>query len=401
MDNVLHIEEHPNLEPAPPYAGFALWNLGFRPFYFLASVFSALSVLVWAAQFVGRLPTGVYLQGSLWHAHEMLFGFTVAVIAGFLLTAVRTWTSQPTPSGIPLALLAALWLLGRVLVLTPYGTAAAYVNAGFPIAVALAIGIPLGRSGNRRNYFFVGLLILMGGTVLAFHLAYQGTLELPARLGLVVGLDIILFVMAVMGGRVIPMFTNNGIPGTQARRLPLVEKFSLGGILILLVVDLIQGPQTIVLAVAIVCALAHAVRLYLWQPWRTVATPLVWILHAGYAWIVVHLALRAMSAAGLLIESFALHALTIGAIGGLTIGMMTRTARGHTGRPLKADGYEAAAYVLVQLAALVRVAGGLLLPGLYLVTVIGSAFLWSVAFALYAVRYWPVLSRPRLDGKPG
>jgi uncharacterized protein involved in response to NO len=357
MDKPLHIE-HPDLEPALSHAGFALWNLGFRPFYLLASVFSALSVLVWAGQFLGWLPSGVYLQGSLWHAHEMLFGFTVAVIAGFLLTAVRVWTSQPTPSGIPLALLAAFWLIGRVLVLTPYGTAAAYVNAGFPVAV-------------------------------------------PAVLGLVAGLDIVLFVMAVMGGRVIPMFTNNGIPGTQARRLPLVEKFSLGGLLVLLVVDLMQGPETVVLPVTIVCALAHAVRLYLWQPWRTLATPLVWILHAGYAWIVVHLALRAMSAAGLLAESLALHALTVGAIGGLTIGMMTRTARGHTGRPLKADGYEAAAYVLVQLAALVRVAGGLLLPGVYVVTVVGSALLWSAAFALYAVRYWPVLSRPRLDGKPG
>jgi uncharacterized protein involved in response to NO len=400
MDNVLHIE-HPNLKPVPSHGGFALWNLGFRPFYLLASVFSALSILVWAGQFGGWLPTGAYLQGFLWHAHEMLFGFTVAVVAGFLLTAVRVWTSQPTPSGIPLALLAALWLIGRVLVLTPYGTAAAYVNAGFPLAVALAIGVPLGRSGNRRNYFFVGLLILLGCAVLAFHLAYQGALEVPIRLGLVAGLDIILFVMAVMGGRVIPMFTNNGIPGTQARRLPLVEKLSLGGILVLLVVDLIQGSQTVILAVAIVCALAHAVRLYLWQPWRTVATPLVWILHAGYAWIVVHLALRAMSAAGLLAESFAMHALTVGAIGGLTIGMMTRTARGHTGRPLKADGYEAAAYVLVQLAALVRVAGGVLLSGVYVETVIGSALLWSVAFGLYAVRYWPVLSRPRLDGKPG
>lgn len=400
MDKPLHIE-HPNLDPAPLHAGFALWNLGFRPFYLLASVFSALSVLVWAAQFAGWLPMGIYLQGSLWHAHEMLSGFTMAVIGGFLLTAVRTWTSQPTPSGIPLALLAALWLTGRVLVLTPYGTTAAYVNAGFPVAVALAIGVPLTRSANRRNYFFVGLLILLGGAVLAFHLAYQGALELPTRLGLVTGLDIVLFVMAVMGGRVIPMFTNNGIPGTYARRLPVVEKFSLGGILVLLVVDLMQGPETVVLAVTILCALAHAIRLYLWQPWRTVATPLVWILHAGYAWIVVHLALRATSAAGLLAESFALHALTVGAIGGLTIGMMTRTARGHTGRPLKADGYEVAAYVLVQLSALVRVAGGLLLSSVYPATVIGSAFLWSVAFALYAVRYWPVLSRPRLDGKPG
>lgn len=400
MDKPLQIK-NPNPGPASPAAGFALWNLGFRPFYLLASVFSALSVAVWAAQFAGWLPMTAYLRGSLWHGHEMIFGFTIAVIAGFLLTAVRNWTSQPTPGGLPLALLAALWLLGRVLVLTPFATAAAWVNAAFPVAVALAIGIPLVRSGNRRNYFFPGLLILLGCAVLAFHLAYQGALELPPRLGLLAALDIILFIMAVMGGRVIPMFTNNGIPGAQARRLPIVEKLALGGILVLLAADLVQAPAPVILLAAIACALAHAVRLHLWQPWRTVHTPMVWILHAAYAWIVVHLALRAMSAAGLLAESLALHALTIGAIGGLTIGMMTRTARGHTARPLKADGVEVAAYVLVQIAALVRVAGGAWLAGLYLPTVIVSALLWSAAFALYAVRYWPILSRPRLDGKPG
>ncbi len=136
-------------------AGFALWNLGFRPFYLLASLFSAFSVLLWAAQFSGYLPAE-YLQGPVWHGHEMLFGYTIAVIAGFLLTAVRAWTNQPTPSGVPLMALAALWVCGRVLVLTPLAMAAAVVNAVFPVAVALAIGIPLLRSRNVRNYFLWG-----------------------------------------------------------------------------------------------------------------------------------------------------------------------------------------------------------------------------------------------------
>ena len=125
------------------------------------------------------------------------------------------------------------------------------------------------------------------------------------------------------------------------------------------------------------------------------------MLHAAYAWIVIHLALRALAAAGLVGESVAIHALTLGAIGGLTIGMMTRTAKGHTGRPLAADGYEVCAYGLVMAAAAVRVAGGLLVPGAYLATVVGSALLWSLAFSIYFLRYWPVLTRPRLDGKPG
>jgi len=387
--------------PAGPPAGFALWALGFRPFYLLASVFSAAGIAVWAVQFLGWLPTGAYLQGYLWHAHEMLFGYTVAVVAGFLLTAVRAWTNQPTASGAPLMLLAALWVAGRILVLTPNAVAAAWVNAAFPVAVAVAIAVPLARSANRRNYFFAGLLVLMGGAVLAFHLANQGAVSLPPRLGLLAGLDIVLFVMAVMGGRVVPMFTNNGVPGTNARRTPATERLALGSVLALLAADLAQAPAAVIGVVALAAAVAHAARLWLWQPWRTVRTPLVWVLHAAYAWIVVHLALRALSAAGLVGESLALHALTLGAIGGLTIGMMTRTARGHTGRPLRADRFEIAAYGLVMAAAVVRVAGGIIVPQAHVATVVGSAVLWSAAFAIYAVRYWPVLTRPRLDGKPG
>lgn len=390
------------VQPAAPAAtaGFALWNLGFRPFYLLASLFSAFSVLLWAAQFSGYLPSA-YLRGPVWHGHEMLFGYATAVIAGFLLTAVRAWTNRPTPSGVPLMALAALWICGRVLVLTPFAMSAAVVNAVFPVAVAVAIGIPLLRSRNVRNYFFVALLVLMGVLILAVHLALQGRFELSPRLGLQLALDVVLFIMVVMGGRVIPMFTNNGVPSTDATRHALVEKFALGTVILLFAADLLQLPQTVIAMTALSGALAHGMRLYRWKSWRTVATPLVWILHAAYAWIVVHLVLRGMSALALLAGSYATHALTVGAIGGLTLGMMTRTARGHTGRPLVADGFELMVFLLIQIAAVVRVFGGMASPKLYLVSIQLSGLLWAAAFGLYAVRYWPVLTRPRLDGKPG
>ncbi len=378
----------------------ALFDLGFRPFYLLAGIFSATSVLLWVAQYSGWLPAA-YLKGSVWHGHELLFGYTMAVIAGFLLTAVRAWTGRPTPTGAPLMALAALWVLGRVLVLTPLDAAAAAVNAAFPVALAVAIGIPLVRSRNVRNYFFAVLLVLMGGLILALHLALQGVFELPPRLGLLLGLDVMLFIMSVMGGRVIPMFTNNGVPGTHAVHHPLVETLALGAVLLLFVADLLQLPPVFAATIALVGTLAHSARLVLWQPWRTLSTPLVWILHAAYAWIVVHLALRGLSGLGLLAESFAIHALTVGAIGGLTLGMMTRTARGHTGRPLVADRYELSMFLLVQIAAVVRVFGSMASPALYLASVQLSGLLWAAAFGLYAVRYWPVLTRLRLDGKPG
>jgi uncharacterized protein involved in response to NO len=241
----------------------------------------------------------------------------------------------------------------------------------------------------------------MGAANLAIHLSQLGVLALPPWAGVQVALDAVLFILAVMGGRVIPMFTNNGVPGAQAVRKPWLERLALGGVLALLVADLVAAPDGVLAALAGLVALAHAARLYLWQPWRTYATPLVWVLHAAYAWIVIYLALRALAGLGLVAEPLAIHALTIGAIGGMTIGMMTRTARGHTGRLLVADRYEIVCYVLVQIAAATRVFGGILFSDAYLSTVIASAVCWSAAFTLYAIRYWPVLSRARLDGKPG
>ncbi len=399
MAEFFKIEEPPRA--AAPRRDFALWQLGFRPFYLLASSFAALSIALWALQFSGALGQHTYLQGPLWHAHEMLFGFTLAVVVGFLFTAGRNWSNRPTPTGLPLAALALLWVAGRVLVLTPYGWAAALVNAAFPLAAAVALAIPFIAAGNRRNYFFPLLLLLMSGAVLAIHLGQLGVLEIPGWIGLQLGLDIVLFIMAVMGGRVIPMFTNNGVPGANARRLPLVEKAALGSILLVLAADALQLQGGIMAALAAAAAAAHLARWWLWQPWTTLRAPIVWVLHLAYLWIAAHLAFRAAAQLGWMGPSLAVHALTVGAVGGLVIGMMTRTARGHTGRPLRADRWDVACYALVSLAALVRVLVPLLAPALLLHAVACSAALWSAGFGLYTLRYWPVLTRVRLDGKPG
>jgi uncharacterized protein involved in response to NO len=378
----------------------ALWNLGFRPFYLVASIFAALSILLWIAEYAGVLRGG-YVHDPVWHAHEMLFGYTIAVITGFLFTAGRNWTGRPTPTGGLLIAYTLLWLAGRILILTPYAIAAAVVNAAFPIAAAAGLAVPLAQSRNRRNYFFVGLLVLLGLVTLCVHLAHRGFIVWPARAGLQVGLDVVLFVIAVMAGRVVPMFTNNGIPGAGATRNPTVEKASLGGVIVLVIAGIAPVEPLGLGVIAILVAIAHGARLALWHPWRTFATPLVWVLHAAYAWVVIYLLLRALAAWGYVAPPLATHALTIGVIGGMTMGMMTRTARGHSGRPLEADRFEVACYLLIQAAALVRVFGGMALPDVYVDTVVVSGLCWSAGFALYAVRYWPILTRPRLDGKPG
>ena len=398
MAQPIEIEE-PRPSPAPLQV-FALWQLGFRPFYLLASVFAALSIGLWALQFAGWLGRP-YLQGPMWHAHEMLFGFTLAVVVGFLLTAGRNWSNRPTLSGAPLAALATLWLAGRVLVLTPFGWAAAIVNAAFPLAAAIALAIPFIASRNRRNYFFVGLLLLMSASVMTVHLAQLGVAHMPGWIGIQVALDAVLFIMAVMAGRVIPMFTNNGVPGANATRRPALERAALGALLVLLVADMLQVHGAPLAALAAACAAAHLARWTLWQPWKTARAPLVWVLQTAYFWIPVHLVLRGLAELGWVTPSIATHALTVGAAGGLIIGMMTRTALGHTGRPLRADRGDVACYGLILGAALVRVLVPLVAPVASIDAVLGSAALWSAGFALYAVRYWPVLTRSRIDGRPG
>lgn len=379
---------------------FALFNLGFRPFYLLASVFAALSVVLWICQYAGYLPVS-YMRSPAWHGHEMLFGFAMAVIAGFLFTAVQNWSGQPTPKGLPLALYATLWITGRILVLTPWVMASALINAAFPLAIAVAIGIPLIRGGNKRNYFFIALMIVLGLATLAMHLSHMDVLAWPERISMQTGLDLVLFIIAVIAGRVLPMFTNNGIPGAGAERNPVVEKLALGGVLALLVAGLLQASPAAIAVLSLAVALAHGARLFLWKTWRTFAMPLVWILHAAYGWIVIYLLLRTLEGFGLVSHAIVLHALTLGTIGGMTIGMMVRTARGHTGRPLKADKADVVCFILIQCAALIRVFGCLLFPQIYIATVIVSGLCWSAAFALYAIRYAPKLCRPRVDGKPG
>lgn len=394
--------QEPAPRPAPHH--LALWDLGFRPFYLLAAAFAALSVPLWALQFSGWVGSA-WLRGPLWHAHEMVFGYTLAVVVGFLFTAGRNWSGQPTPTGRPLMALAALWVAARVLVLTPWGVAAALANVVFPLLAAWGLWRALRAGGNQRNYFFVGLLCVLATANAALHLAQLGWLQLPAALGVVdsvsVALDVVLFIIAVMAGRILPMFTNNGVPGAQARRDDRVEKAALGSVLALLAADALHLQGGVMAALAAVALVAHGARWVLWQPWKTLRTPLVWVLHAAYAWLPVHLALRCAAELGWIAPNLPTHALTVGLIGALTLGMMTRTALGHTGRLLRAGRMEVAAYLAVLAAGLVRVFVPLLVPAWLLPAVGVSAALWSLAFGLYLVRYTPLLLWPRADGLPG
>jgi uncharacterized protein involved in response to NO len=362
----------------------ALFALGFRPMYLLAGAYAALAVPLWALQYAGSLPGA----NMAWHAHEMLFGYAFAVIAGFLLTAVRAWTGIPTPSGLALGGIAGLWLLARIAGLFSLA-ASSVIDVFFAVAVAWGIGRPILASRNR-NWYFIVFVLALGAASIAFQAYPQAALA--------VGLDVVLLVIAIMGGRVIPSFTNNAVTGAGARRIQWVEYGALGSVLLLLLLDVLQFPAW---PVALAGAALHALRVALWAPLATRGRPILWILHLSYAWIAVHLALRGLAGLELASPVLATHALTVGTIGGLTLGMMTRTARGHTARPLKVGPWETAAYALVHLAAFIRVLAPLAWPAGYPLLVVSSGLLWSVAFAIFTLAYIPILTRPRLDGQPG
>lgn len=383
-----------------------LLGLGFRPFYLGAAIFAVVALPIWIAVYLGQLQTTGYLSGAGWHSHEMVFGFAPAVIAGFLLTAVRNWTGQPTPTGTALAVLALLWVSARFLVVTGPDLLAITADVAFLPAVAVAVGIPIWRSKNTRNYKILVVLFVLTLANLVYHLAHTGVLPFAfTRIATIGALDIITILMAVVGGRVIPAFTANAIPGAGVRQILSLEIASIAPLVLILVAGILSYwysfPDWAWLSLLIFAVLTQTLRWWLWTPLKTWRNPLLLMLPVAYFWIPLSLAMRASAVVGTIPPAVAIHALTLGAISGLMLAMMMRSALGHTGRALAAGRLEIAAFFLVQLAAIARLASGFVNAAHYPDLVVVSGILWSLAFAAFLIRYAPMLCRSRVDGKPG
>ena len=386
----------------PKVTGWAPLGLGFRPFFLLAAVAAVLMMLLWIMIWRGSLAPPAYYDAVTWHSHEMLFGYTVAVIAGFLLTAVRNWTGIETWTGSRLGGLALLWLLGRLLPWVPGVPVWLLIGVDIAFLPMLMISLagPLWQGQNRVNRVFIPLLGLMGLANVLSHLQLNG---MATGLGDAhrVMLDLILLLIVLVAGRVLPFFSRNVLPGFEPVSRPWLEKASILFIGLIAVAELLRLPLSAMAVLWLLFAPLQLFRLVGWFERRVFDLPVLWVLHAGYAWLSLGSLLYGLSLLGMFTPSGALHALTLGVVGVFTLGMMSRVSRGHTGRPINVSRPTASAFVLMNLGALIRVFGPALLPENYPLWVDASAGLWVLAFGLFAFGYVPILLRPRVDGKPG
>lgn len=389
--------------PGEPAAGRfqqPIWALGFRPFFLLAALMAAVWLPLWLHVFLSQSRLALAVEPLAWHAHEMAFGFAGAVLAGFLLTAVRNWTRLTTPTRGPLAALALLWCLGRVAMLAGRALPSplvAIIDIAFLPALALAVGLPIARARNRRNYAVPLLLLALTGINTAFHAGESGL----SRNALIAAVEVLAVFLVFVGGRVIPFFTRNALPDVRVVSRAWLDWTALGTTLAVPVAQLASlGLATDVLA--LLAAAANLLRLLGWKPLSTRGKPILWVLHVGYAWLAIGFAMlglgRWIPAIG---GSAPLHALTVGALGTLILGMIARVGLGHTGRPLVVSRAMTVAFVMLTLAALLRVIVPLAVPDATTPALIASGALWALAFLLYLIVYWPILSRPRVDGAPG
>jgi len=388
-------------------ASRVLWSYPFRAFFVSVAVYAIVLMLGW----IGVLTAEWGIAGpvpTLWHAHEIVVGVVGAAVAGFLLTAIANWTGIRALHGGPLVALWLTWLAGRAVFWLgePFaagaaGAVAAVIDLLFPMALLLAAGQVLIKAGNRRNYIMLIVLALFAVADVLMHLG-PGAGFVGAHLAV----DVIVVLMVIVAGRITPAFTRNwllqqGRDGSNVRQRPRLDLATIVITALVALVALIPRADMIVAALALLAALLNAWRLSGWAGWLTLRNPLLWVLHLGYAWIVIALLLRGL---GPLLDAVPakawVHAAGVGAMGTLMIGVMSRVALGHTGRTLALPATGGWMLLAISAAALARTATAMgWLHGSWALSL--AAALWIGAFGWYLVLYLNILTTPRADGKPG
>ena len=383
-----------------------LFRLAFRPFFLFSSLFSIVALLLWGKVWFGGLSFAPYGNWFWWHGHEMLFGFVGAVITGFLLTAVQNWSGRLGLRGLPLAGLFIVWLLGRIMLLFPapfVDWLIVLVDLSFLPLVAVVLGFYVVRAKLWRNILFVPVLLLLTALNAGMHwAAFENDLLLYKTLATTV-VFLIAFLVSLMGGRVIPFFTANGTGTEKALPKKWLELSSLLSILLLALGTLAGFNEIIMGAVAFIAFATHLIRTLRWRIWLTLKVPLLWSLHLACWFMALSFLLMALFHWGLIGDYVTvLHTLTIGGIGLIILAMIARISLGHTGRTLQISPWVAVGFTALIGATLLRAIWPLLsAEGSLAVSYGGSIALWVLGFSIFIIWYFPVLTKARIDGRPG
>lgn len=382
---------------------FSLFALGFRPFFLLAALSAPILLALWLLKLFGMVALSNYYSSTAWHAHEMLFGYTVAVIAGFLLTAAGNWTGIKMINGWRLALLSIVFILGRIAPFIPelpYWLIVALDLSFIPL-VALLIAIPVIKVKQWSNFVFVPLLLAMAAANLTVHLSALNLIDTSIVTGSRAMLYLIVLLIVVMGGRVIPFFTERGVTGVTTKKWPWIETLSPISILLLMLADVVFKSNALIGYAALFSFIVHSIRLFGWYSNKIWYVPLVWVLQIAYAWFIIGFSLKALTLFDLSSVMYSYHAFTVGGIGIMTLGMMARVSLGHTGREMVLNNWMVLAFILINVAAVFRVIIPIFMPEQYLQLVQVAGWLWVAAFIIYLVIYTPMWLAPRVDGRPG
>jgi uncharacterized protein involved in response to NO len=381
-------------------------SYAFRPFFLCNAIFGILAMLVWAMVLHGFTPAFLPADVTSWHAHEMLVGFAMATIAGFILTAVATWTDRPALQGGLVGLLVLAWLAGRLAM----GFAGAMqpiwvlcIDMLFPLLLVLLVAREVIAGGSQRNYPIILITVLLAAFNFLFHASAVGYVPLAAnadRIALYLLIHLVLLLITVIGGRIIPSFTANWLRSRGHQQLPrtsaLIDRMTL-------IVTVLTGlyaavvPLSVMTGVlAFVAALLHLIRLSRWRGMATRSEPLLFVLHVAYLWLPVGYALTGLSVFGWWITpAVAVHALTVGGIGMMIMAVTTRVALAHTGRKLHAARLTVVAYWVLSLAVVLRLVSPF--GSNYLTVLDLSIVSWVVAFVIFIWVYAPILIAPKVD----
>ncbi|HEX7025915.1 MAG TPA: NnrS family protein [Gammaproteobacteria bacterium] len=394
-------------DSTPSRQSIAVFNLGFRPFFAVAAAYALVAMLAWMGIYVfgGSLPLAT-LPAMTWHAHEMIYGYSMAVIAGFLLTAVRNWTGVQTLHGLPLALLVAVWALARLapFVNLPGGQyVLAALDLGFMIFLLVAVAIPIVRARQWRQLGIVSKLLLLGFGNTLFYAGVFGWSSQGDRIGLYIGFYLIIALILTMSRRLIPFFTERGVDEqVTLKNRRWLDIAALLLFVLFMLLEVFTGLKQAAAVTAILLFVLHAFRLYGWFTPAILRHPLLWSLHAGYTFIVAGFILYAAAVFFGISPFLSVHAFAVGGIGVITLGMMARVSLGHTGRNIRRPP-KAVVYILLALivAAVIRVFLPLVGMEHYRLWIALSQVFWILGFTGFLVVYSPVLIKPRIDGQPG